>query len=109
MRSSRPDVAWKNSRGAWRAGNLAAALLEEVAKPDSSAAYNLACCFARIGERLAPGAESTAALDRAMALGVSRLQPGERRPDLDPLRSRPDFRLTTMNLAMPADPFARSH
>jgi hypothetical protein len=28
-------------------------------------------------------------------------------PDLDPLRSRPDFQLLLMDLAMPAEPFAR--
>jgi hypothetical protein len=32
-----------------------------------------------------------------------------RDPDLDPLRSRPDFQLLMMDLAMPAEPFARPH
>jgi hypothetical protein len=29
--------------------------------------------------------------------------------DLKPLRSRPDFQLLMMDLAMPAEPFARAH
>jgi hypothetical protein len=31
----------------------------------------------------------------------------ERDPDLDPIRSRPDFRAFLLDLAFPADPFAR--
>jgi serine/threonine-protein kinase len=92
----------------------AAALLEGIEKPNGSAAYNLACCYARLGEGLAPGAESEAALARAVttlrraiALGFRDLNHMNADSDLDPLRSRPDFQLLMLELAFPADPFAR--
>jgi hypothetical protein len=51
------------------------------------------------------------ALTRAVASGTLRgAKAGEEvliDPDLDPLRLRPDFRLLSMDLAMPTDPFTR--
>jgi hypothetical protein len=47
------------------------------------------------------------ALRRAVAAGYRSLDWMRRDPDLDPLRSRPDFRLLLMDLAFPADPLAR--
>jgi tetratricopeptide (TPR) repeat protein len=83
--------------------------------------YNRACaraCLAAIAGQ--PGsdltaAEGLAACDRAMedlrlaaAFGFRRMRPlvaSDR--DLDPLRSRPDFQSLSMDMAFPADPFAR--
>jgi tetratricopeptide (TPR) repeat protein len=80
--------------------------------------YHLACCHARLGGVAgAPGSglpagDGPVELDRAMdtlrravAAGYSDFDWMRRDPDLDPLRSRPDFQLLTMDLAMPADPF----
>ena len=107
--SSRPRESLETHR-------RAAALLEEGEKSNRFSAYDLACGYARLGEGLAPGAESEAALDKAVAalsqaiaLGFRDLNWMNSDSDLDPLRSRPDFRLLMMDLAMPADPFARAH
>jgi tetratricopeptide (TPR) repeat protein len=57
------------------------------------------------------GAEADRALDwlrKAVAAGFRDLNSILRDTDLDPLRSRPDFQLLLMDLAMPADPFARA-
>jgi hypothetical protein len=60
-------------------------------------------------------AESTSQAETAVALLHKAVGVGYRNPDayrtedaLDPLRSRDDFRLLMMDLAMPADPFARA-
>jgi serine/threonine-protein kinase len=47
------------------------------------------------------------ALRRAIATGYRDVHWMRRDPDLDPLRARPDFPLLMMDLAFPADPFAR--
>jgi hypothetical protein len=47
------------------------------------------------------------ALRRAVAQGYTFPAIITRDIDLDPLRPRPDFQLLMMDLAMPADPFAR--
>src|SRR5262249_62021230 len=59
-------------------------------------------------------AEAVSEADAAMALLRKAVEMGYRSPDayrtedaLDPLRDRDDFRLLLMDLAMPADPFAR--
>ena len=82
--------------------------------------YHLAGCHALLGGVAgAPGSglpagEGPVELDRAMdtlrravAAGYSSFDWMRRDPDLDPLRSRPDFQLLMMDLAMPADPFSR--
>jgi hypothetical protein len=48
------------------------------------------------------------ALRQAVACGKTDLALFQRVPALDPLRSRADFRALLMDLAFPADPFARS-
>jgi tetratricopeptide (TPR) repeat protein len=48
-----------------------------------------------------------AALRQAVAAGYRNLERMQRETDLDPLRSRRDFQLLMMDLAMPADSFAR--
>jgi serine/threonine-protein kinase len=47
------------------------------------------------------------ALRRAIAAGYRDANWMRRDPDLDPLRSRPDFQVLLLDLAFPADPFAR--
>ena len=48
-----------------------------------------------------------AALFRAAGMGYRDARARRTESALDPLRSRDDFRLLMMDLAMPADPFAR--
>ena len=47
------------------------------------------------------------ALRQAVAAGYRDFGSMRVNTDLDPLRDRDDFRLLMMDLAMPADPFAR--
>jgi hypothetical protein len=61
-----------------------------------------------------PADEAAALADRALADLRRAVSAGYRdfgnmraNTDLDPLRDRPDFRMLMMDLAMPADPFAR--
>jgi hypothetical protein len=49
-----------------------------------------------------------AALRQAIAAGYGNLDQLRRDPDLGPLRGRDDFRQLMMDLAMPAEPFARA-
>ena len=85
--------------------------------------YNLACAESRLSalapsdpvggtaagraEREAHAERAIAALRRAMAAGLRDVASLRLDTDLDPIRSRPDFQLLTMDLAFPADPFAR--
>jgi hypothetical protein len=47
------------------------------------------------------------ALRRAIAAGYRDVNWMRRDPDLSPLRSRPDFQVLLLDVAFPADPFAR--
>jgi hypothetical protein len=47
------------------------------------------------------------AMRLAVATGFDNVGHMGRDPDLDPLRSRPDFQALMMDLAFPADPFQR--
>ena len=49
-----------------------------------------------------------ALLHKAIAMGYRSLDAFRTEDALDPLRGRDDFQLLMMDLAMPADPFARS-
>jgi serine/threonine-protein kinase len=82
--------------------------------------YNLACGNATLaGIAALPRSGMTAAegraaaeqamqwLHRAVARGYRNVALMQRDPDLDPLRSRPDFQLLMMDLEFPDDPFAR--
>jgi eukaryotic-like serine/threonine-protein kinase len=117
-----------------QAESLLAALMKDEPANDDYAAllattrsllpaelYDHAATHARLGALASvPGSNVTAALgaaelDRAMdalrravANGYRDLPRFERDPDLDTLRQRPDFRLLMLELAFPADPFARS-
>jgi serine/threonine-protein kinase len=98
----------------------AIALLENLGSPTPDDYYNLACYHSALAGIAAwPGsgltasegrAESDRAMDnlrRAVAAGFRMLSLMAFDHDLDPLRSRPDFRLLMMDLAFPNDPFAR--
>jgi tetratricopeptide (TPR) repeat protein len=80
--------------------------------------YNLSCSHAKLADLAAePGSGMTAAegqaesdramewLRQAVAAGYRKLSIMRTDTDLDPLRSRPDFRLLIMDLEFPADPF----
>jgi serine/threonine-protein kinase len=97
----------------------AAAVLERLPMLGAEDLYNLACYHAmRAGAAARPKsglstAEGQAETDQAMtwlrkavAAGYRSLAFLKTDPDLDPLRSRPDFQLLLLDLAMPADPFA---
>jgi serine/threonine protein kinase len=98
-------------------------VLEHHPQPEPVDLYNLACSRARLAGlaeaesvgRPSPGrdpglvqaAAAMTALRRAIAAGYKNLPDMIRDPDLDPLRSRSDFQLLLMDLAMPDAPFAR--
>ena len=100
----------------------AVAIMEHLCdlQPDGYNLYNLACFRSLLsGIAAEPGSGLTAsemtslgeqavdALRRAVAAGLRDLAFMRRDPDLDPLRSRPDFQVLIMDLAFPDDPFAR--
>jgi serine/threonine-protein kinase len=88
---------------------------------DAEAAYNMACGLAQTST-IADPAEGPAAADRqrrdadramaalrrAIAMGFRNSDALRNDPDLDSLRSRPDFQDLLMDLDFPADPFAGS-
>jgi tetratricopeptide (TPR) repeat protein len=93
---------------------------ESLASKNASVIYNMACAHACLASLLAgepgpsPSRRALAArhLDQAMASLRQAAEAGyrDRRSiaedhDLDPLRSRPDFRRLMMDLAFPDDPF----
>jgi eukaryotic-like serine/threonine-protein kinase len=87
------------------------------------ALYNLACAHALCGTLIDGGHRALApaeraerdshcdqamdALRRALAAGFAGVAWISQDPDLELLRSRQDFRMLTMDLVFPADPFAR--
>jgi serine/threonine-protein kinase len=96
-------------------------LIEHVAealgalkRPHGPATYDLACALALLSAATpaGPGRDDTAgramaALRRAIDAGYRDFPHIRSDPDLDPLRPRADFPLLLMDLAMPAEPFAR--
>src|SRR5262249_3524902 len=121
------DTLWALGRAHRRAGRTAeaaVALRRSVAPPESltdppiesrvNRAFShalLASLAGRPGSTIAAAegpAESDRAmidLQRAVAAGYRDLTYLQTNTDLDLLRSRPDFRLLMMDLAMPAEPF----
>jgi tetratricopeptide (TPR) repeat protein len=98
----------------------AISLLEGLPARSPEDDYNLACyhsSLAGVAEKPGSGISSADGRDeadhamedlhRAAARGFHMLSLMSFDHDLDPLRSRPDFRLLMMDLSMPADPFAR--
>jgi serine/threonine-protein kinase len=97
----------------------AVAIWERLPTLTPDARYNLACSHATLAGMAADpnsgmtAAEGRAEAERAMhwlrhavAAGYRKLDLMRKDADLDPLRSRDDFQLLMMDLAMPADPFA---
>jgi tetratricopeptide (TPR) repeat protein len=105
-----------------RALERCCSVLENHPQPEPVDLYNLACSRARLaglanaeavggpsrsrdlGHQQAEAAMT--ALHRAVDAGYTNLPDMIRDPDLAPLRSRADFQLLLMDLAMPAAPFA---
>jgi hypothetical protein len=97
----------------------AVALLEGLPARDGRECFRLACARATLADagREGPGPSSAEAsgsadravddLRRAVALGYRNPAAYRREPALAPLRGRDDFRLLLLDLAFPADPFAR--
>jgi serine/threonine protein kinase/tetratricopeptide (TPR) repeat protein len=96
----------------------ATAEADELSKPTQVGAgdlYNLACVYAlssaaaegepALEERYA--AHAVELLRQAAEKGYRDVAHLEKDADLDPIRGRPDFQLLIMDLAFPADPFAR--
>ena len=111
-----------------RAGALqllheASRLFEGIASPWPKELFEQACMHAQIGLLLDKGTAERrpglsdarqshfdAAVDlirRSIAHGFLDYKELRGRKELDPLRSRPDFRLLMMDQAFPNDPFAR--
>jgi tetratricopeptide (TPR) repeat protein len=97
----------------------AIALIEEVSDPSGEQVFVHACCHAGLASVTAlagvtvsaanPGTEisrTMALLRQAAGLGYRDLKTYRTETALDPVRSRPDFLLLMMDLAMPPDPFA---
>jgi serine/threonine-protein kinase len=88
-----------------------------------TALYNLGCVESRLSDpalsdhaarkavggvdREAHADRAIVALRRAVAAGFRDVAVWRRDPDLNPLRSRPDFQLLMMDLEFPDDPFTR--
>ena len=100
----------------------AVAIMEPLCElqPDAYNLYNLACFRSLLSgiaaepgsgvmatEVTSLGEQAVEALRRAVAAGLHDLAFMRRDPDLDALRSRPDFQLLIMDLAFPDEPFAR--
>jgi tetratricopeptide (TPR) repeat protein len=101
----------------WR---KAVAILE-TNDDDWLALINMACVFAlsstvadpeegpaAAGRQRRDGDRAVATIRRAIALGYTDAGMLRNDPDFDCLRSRPDFQVLLMDLAFPAEPFARA-
>jgi eukaryotic-like serine/threonine-protein kinase len=95
-------------------------ILEGLANPSPGDLYDIACCQSLLaGAAVEAGSGLTVAAGRAeadkamerlrrvIAAGWSQAAWMRTDADLDPIRSRPDFQLLMMDLAFPAEPFAR--
>ena len=105
--------------GASAAWRRAIALYDGLKSPTGEQTFLRSCCHAGLaGLAARPGSgisagEDQAESDRAMSWLRRAVAMGYRNPDayrtesaLDPIRSRPDFRLMMMDLAFPAELFA---
>jgi eukaryotic-like serine/threonine-protein kinase len=127
----RSDLAWSCRRrglarrdlgdfaGAAADARRAVALWDSLPSRTGEEWFETACARAALADltgRDGSAAEAAgeaetamALLHKAVAMGYRRLDAFRTEDALDPFRDRPDFRLLMMGLAMPADPFARSH
>jgi serine/threonine-protein kinase len=116
------SLTWKLGQTAEAVASLrrAAAIWKRLTSPTPVNLYNMACCHATLaGLAGEPGAGMTPAegraeanrametLHRAVSAGYRDLLMMRTDPDLRPLRSRPDFQHLLLDLALPAEPFAR--
>jgi hypothetical protein len=98
----------------------AMALYEGLPSSSADEVYELACCHAALATAAGREGPGISAEDgeieayKAMTLLRKAVSAGYRNPDamtresaLDPLRNRHDFQLLMLDLAFPADPFAR--
>jgi eukaryotic-like serine/threonine-protein kinase len=99
----------------------AVGIYERIPNPLLGDVYNLSCAYARLAALCrppghAPTPEETSksrahadlamtTLHRAVAAGYKNVVSLRADPDLDPLRSRLDFRMLLLDAAFPADPF----
>jgi tetratricopeptide (TPR) repeat protein len=88
----------------------AVAIMERLPRIPNSHLYDLACHQALLAGATGSRTEADRAMDslqRSVALRGGDLAGMRTDPGLDPLRDRDDFRLLMLDLAFPADPFAR--
>ena len=98
---------------------FSADLLGRMANPSDGDLYSLTCTLSLlsdVADRSGSGLSAAegrveanaamVALRRAVDAGWRDVSGARNDPDLDAIRSRPDFRLLMMDLAMPADPFS---
>jgi hypothetical protein len=95
-------------------------VLEAIIDPGPEDLYNLACSYSQLSllsehatppvlssERAALADRAMEALRRALVAGFSDFHLMDRDKDLDPLRSRADFKALMLDRGFPLDPFAR--
>jgi hypothetical protein len=108
-----------DTAGAAADARRAVALAEGLPSGRGQDLFQTPCAHAALAGLAGSGvsaAEAVTEADAAMALLRRAAAVGHRNPDayrtedaLDPLRSRDDFRVLMMDLAMPDDAFARAH
>ena len=108
-----------DAAGAKADARRALSLFNRSASRSSALWFATACCHATLcglagrdgaaesaAEKEHEAAEAIRALTRATALGFRNLVEWRTNSALDPLRSREDFRLLTLDVAFPPEPFA---
>jgi eukaryotic-like serine/threonine-protein kinase len=96
-------------------------VLRELKKPSSEDYFNIACALSALSglageagsglaasEGRAAADEAMAALRQAGAAGWRNVAAMDSERDLAPIRTRPDYRMLRLDMAFPADPFARA-
>jgi eukaryotic-like serine/threonine-protein kinase len=101
-----------DTAGALNSFEQAVTVLRKKKRLNADEMYGEACALAQIYALVGPGERAMIAGDgsvrllrQALAAGFRDTKSLRESHDLDPLRSRPDFRLLMMDLAMPSDPF----